>query len=61
VEDTVEMAGEAGVERLVLFHHDPTRSDAEVNKLVAMGRAIVEKRGWSMRVDAAREGMEIVL
>lgn len=60
VEDTVEMAGEAGVERLILFHHDPTRSDAGVNKLVAMGRAIVEKRGWSMRVDAAREGMEIV-
>jgi phosphoribosyl 1,2-cyclic phosphodiesterase len=61
VEDTVELAGEAGVERLILFHHDPLRTDEAVNRLVVMARELVRERGWTMRVDAAREGMEIVL
>jgi phosphoribosyl 1,2-cyclic phosphodiesterase len=61
VEDVVEMAGAAGVERLVLFHHDPMRSDADLNGIVRMARALVAQHGWSMRVDAAREGMEIHL
>jgi ribonuclease BN (tRNA processing enzyme) len=61
VEDVVEMAGAAGVERLVLFHHDPMRSDADLNRIVRMARELTAERGWSMRVDAAREGMEIHL
>ncbi len=58
-EDTVQLAGESGVEHLVLFHHDPLRSDAQLNQLVRDARAIVAEKGWTMRVDAAREGMEI--
>lgn len=61
VEDVVEMAGAAGVERLVLFHHDPMRSDADINRIVRTARELAAKNGWSMRVDAAREGMEIHL
>ena len=60
-EDTVELAGESGVEHLILFHHDPLRSDAQINELVREARAIVAEKGWAMRVDAAREGMEISL
>jgi phosphoribosyl 1,2-cyclic phosphodiesterase len=60
-EDTVELAGESGVEHLILFHHDPLRSDAQINELVREARAIVAEKGWAMRVDAAREGMEIAL
>jgi phosphoribosyl 1,2-cyclic phosphodiesterase len=58
-EDTVELAGESGVEHLILFHHDPLRTDAQINQMVLDARAIVAERGWNMRVDAAREGMEI--
>jgi phosphoribosyl 1,2-cyclic phosphodiesterase len=58
-EDTVELAGESGVEHLILFHHDPMRTDAQINQMVLDARAIVAERGWEMRVDAAREGMEI--
>ncbi len=58
-EDTVELAGESGVEHLILFHHDPLRTDAQINQLVRDARAIVAERGWNMRVDAAREGMEL--
>ena len=55
------MAGAAGVERLVLFHHDPMRTDADLNRIVRTARELAAKHGWSMRVDAAREGMEIHL
>lgn len=61
VEDVVEMAGRAGVERLVLFHHDPMRTDADLNRIVRLARDLVAEHGWTMRVDAAREGMEIHL
>lgn len=61
MEDVVEMAGEAGVEHLLLFHHDPTRKDESVNFLVGVARDMVRKKGWKMRVDAAREGAEIAL
>jgi ribonuclease BN (tRNA processing enzyme) len=60
-EDTVELAGESGVEHLILFHHDPLRSDAQINQLVREARQIVTEKGWAMRVDAAREGMEVFL
>jgi phosphoribosyl 1,2-cyclic phosphodiesterase len=61
VEDVVEMAGRAGVERLVMFHHDPMRTDADLNRIVRLARDLVAEHGWTMRVDAAREGMEIHL
>lgn len=34
----VAMASAAGVGRLVLFHHDPARSDAEVDRFVRLAR-----------------------
>ena len=61
LEDVVEMAGEAAVERLVFFHHDPTRTDEDINRLIRMARKIVEDNGWPMQVDAAREGHDIYL
>ena len=61
VEDITELAAQSGVERLVLFHHDPTRDDAGVNQLLKKSRDIVKANGWSLRVDAAREGMSIWL
>jgi phosphoribosyl 1,2-cyclic phosphodiesterase len=60
-EDVVEMAGEAGVEHLILFHHDPMRSDDGINKIVKEARALAAQKGFQMRIDAAREGMEIHL
>ena len=50
-----ELAGRAGVGELVLFHHDPRRTDAAVE-------AIEERaRGLFARSVAAREGMKINL
>jgi phosphoribosyl 1,2-cyclic phosphodiesterase len=59
-ESTVDLAGEAGVGRLLLTHHDPDRSDAEVDDMVRMARVHATRKGMTkMHVDAAREGATI--
>jgi phosphoribosyl 1,2-cyclic phosphodiesterase len=50
-----ELALRAGVSELVLFHHDPRRSDAAVTSLEARSRALFP------RSVAAREGMKLLL
>jgi phosphoribosyl 1,2-cyclic phosphodiesterase len=45
----------AGVRKLVLFHHDPARTDAEVDAVEARARGVFDD------VVAAREGMTIEL
>src|SRR4026208_1604228 len=42
----------AGVRRLILFHHDPSHSDAVLDELTEAARA----RGTSIEVVAGREG-----
>jgi phosphoribosyl 1,2-cyclic phosphodiesterase len=58
-EDAVALALDAGVERLVLFHHKPERSDDEVDQCVAACRALVARRGGTVEVIAAAEGMTL--
>lgn len=58
-EDAVALAIEAGVERLVLFHHRPERTDTEVERCVDRCRALVRDRGASLQVIAAAEGMTL--
>jgi phosphoribosyl 1,2-cyclic phosphodiesterase len=58
-EDAVELALDAGVKHLVLFHHRPERSDDEVDRCVAACRAIVAARGGTLTVTAAAEGMTL--
>jgi len=58
-EDAVTLALDAGVERLVLFHHRPERTDDEVDRCVAACRALVQRRGGTLEVIAAAEGMTL--
>src|SRR5262245_20918636 len=58
-DDAVWLALEAGVEQLVLFHHRPERTDDEVDRCVAMCRALVESRGARLEITAAAEGMTL--
>lgn len=51
------LAMEAGVEKLLLFHHDPWRKDDGVAEMVSRVRAIVQSAGSNVQVDAARDGM----
>lgn len=55
--DVVELALDAEVERLVLFHHHPQRSDEELDQWAAVCRARVRECGGAVDVSAAAEGM----
>ena len=58
-EDAVTLALDAGVEQLVLFHHRPERTDDDVDRCVAVCRALVQRRGGHLEVTAAAEGMTL--
>jgi len=55
------LAEEGGAKRLLLFHHDPTRSDDELDEIVLRLRDASRARGSALDLDAAAEGVEITL
>ncbi len=57
VEDAIELAIEAQVERLFLYHHAPTRTDDQLDALVARYRAELASTGHALVLDAAAEGL----
>lgn len=59
--DAVELAMEAGVGTLVLFHHEPRRTDDQLDMCLAECRALVQKRGGTLQVIAAAEGLTLSL
>ncbi len=60
VDYAVEVAGQAGVGELVLFHHDPAHGDNTVDALLEGAQAAAEGRRIG-RVSAAAEGRTISL
>ncbi len=60
-EDAVRLAIRAGVRKLILFHHDPSRTDKEVSVIERHCKRIVKDQKSGLEVEAAREGAEIVL
>jgi ribonuclease BN (tRNA processing enzyme) len=56
-EEAVDVGLEAEVERLLLFHHRPERTDDEVDRCVDHCRELVARRGGRLDVIAAAEGM----
>ena len=61
MEYVVETAMSARVKRLALFHHDPLREDASVDRLVEAARGRVAGTGNALDVFAAAEGQVIEL
>ena len=61
VDDSVAVALAAKVKRLCLFHHDPERSDKQVDAFLKHARQLVSAQRAKLKVDAAREGMVIRL
>ncbi len=54
-----ELAHEAGVGCLVIYHHDPDRTDLEVAKILDESREWFERRGSRTQVVCAWEGLVI--
>lgn len=60
-EHAVDLAGEAGARQLLLFHHDPNRTDEQMDQLQWRAQAYVRERGYDLRTEAAREGMVLAV
>lgn len=58
---TFNLAHRAGVKRLILFHHDPSRTDPEVTAIKVLCEDLAQKKKSPMIVEAAREGSVLEL
>ena len=58
ISDVVEFARKADVETLVLFHHDPTHSDDELDTILEMARTAWGENGHG-ELDMAHEGLQL--
>lgn len=61
VDSVARLAVEADVRRLVLFHHDPWRTDDAVTQMVARCDDTVKGYNAAVTVDAAREGTTLIV
>jgi phosphoribosyl 1,2-cyclic phosphodiesterase/CheY-like chemotaxis protein len=59
VEYVVRMAQHAGAAKLALTHHDPSRDDASLDRIVEEANAKLRGGGSSLEVLAAAEGLSI--
>jgi len=57
----VNIGLKAKVQKLALFHYDPTRSDDEVDEIVEKCRNIIKEKGSSMECFGAQIGQQIIL
>jgi phosphoribosyl 1,2-cyclic phosphodiesterase len=57
--DSVRLATQADVRRLVLFHHDPAHDDARIDTMVEAARALA--RDTNLLIDAAVENETLVI
>ena len=61
VEEVVEVAAQANVKTLYLFHHDPSQTDDDIEKKHALSLNLVQELGSPMRVIAPAEGDTFVI
>jgi phosphoribosyl 1,2-cyclic phosphodiesterase len=59
--EAVRLAADAGVRKLILFHHKPERHDAGMDALVAEARALAAGSARGLAVEAAVEGAVLTL
>ena len=57
----VQLALDANVKRLLLFHHDPSHDDDMLDRMIEQARSLASKSGKAMVIEGAREGVEILL
>ncbi|UCG88828.1 MAG: MBL fold metallo-hydrolase [Gemmatimonadota bacterium] len=60
-EEAVAVAAEAGIRRLVLFHHRPERDDIAMDALVQAAQQMARAADHPLEVTAAMEGTELTL
>lgn len=61
VDASVAIAIQAGVKKLLLFHHDPDHDDRKIDAMLKHARRLAAKAKSKLKIEAAREGMRISL
>lgn len=59
--DVVNMAIDAGVKSLYMYHHDPNHNDDEIEAFHEESLKIIQQRGASLQCHVAREGLIVPL
>jgi len=59
--DTINMAIDAGVKELYLYHHDPNYDDEAMDSIDKSAQQLVKERNSSMKCYIAKEGMIVEL
>ena len=59
--EAVELAKEAGVKQLALFHHEPEHADGTMDMVLEKSRDVAGKGGGKVKIVAAAEGMRLNL
>lgn len=60
-DDAIEIAREAKVKQLALFHHAPMRSDDDNDKILAQYREVCRNANDKFQLHSAFEGLELTL
>ena len=60
-ESALDLALNSGVEKLILFHHDPSRTDKQLGVLLEKCRESAIRKKSDLSIDAAREGSDFIL
>lgn len=60
-ESTFQLAQDAGVKKLLLFHHDPSRTDQQVKAIQDNCKELADKKNSKIVIEAAVEGSEFDL
>ncbi|HUQ41096.1 MAG TPA: MBL fold metallo-hydrolase [Candidatus Limnocylindrales bacterium] len=59
IESAIEVAAKAKVKRLVLYHHDPDRTDDALDHIGRDAQRTARQRSAGLEVLVAREGLEL--
>ena len=60
-EYTLWLAKEAKIKKVVLFHHDPVRTDAQLDVIAKSIENNIVENSYQFEALLAREGMEIII
>jgi phosphoribosyl 1,2-cyclic phosphodiesterase/ActR/RegA family two-component response regulator len=60
-DDSLALAVAAEAKVLYMFHHDPGHDDEKISRMVCRARDLARHLGSSLRVEAAREGLQVEL
>ena len=57
--DVLELAKQANVKKVVLFHHDPEHTDKDIDDILSQCQNIISRNGYNLECMAAWEGLTI--